>query len=173
MTPDSAPTTQLADKLAIVDILHRHCRGLDRGDAALLRACYWRDAEVDYGSYCGPAADFCELVVKALADSYQLTRHCIGNTLLTGSGGDIRCESYVDAAHLSPDGSALMQFAGRYLDRLQQRDGEWRLLYRQVVIDWCHTAAIEDERDSQAFSALAQGRNDGTDPLYPFLGGAR
>ncbi|MCB1844347.1 MAG: nuclear transport factor 2 family protein [Halioglobus sp.] len=173
MTPDSDQPTHLADRLAMIDVLHRHCRGLDRCDAALLQACYWRDAEVDYGSYRGPAAAFCELVVKALAESYQLTRHCIGNTLVARHGGDAHCESYVDAAHLLPDGSALMQFAGRYLDTLQQRDGAWRLLHRQVVIDWCHTAAIQDERDSQAFSALARGRNDGSDPLYPFLGDAR
>ncbi len=170
MTQRSDQQAQIADRLAIMDVLHQHCRGLDRGDATLLQSCYWSDAEVDYGSYRGPATAFADLVVQALASSYQLTRHCIGNTLVQRDGDTARCESYVDAAHLSLDGSAEMRFAGRYLDLLQRRDGEWRMLHRQVVVDWCHTAPIEDERDADAFSDLARGRNDTSDPLYPFLG---
>lgn len=160
---------EVADRLDIVDVLHCHCRALDRSDSGLLRACYWAEAEVDYGSYRGPADAFAELVVHALTTSYELTRHCIGNTLLNIQGNRARAESYVDAAHLLPGGELEMRFAGRYLDILEKRDGQWRLLQRQVVMDWSRTTAVSDERDSAAFRDLAKGRNDEQDPLHPFL----
>jgi hypothetical protein len=39
----------IADRLAIYDVLVRHSRGVDRGDAAVLTSAYWPDAEVAYG----------------------------------------------------------------------------------------------------------------------------
>ena len=167
---DNLDTSQIADKLAIADLLHCHCRGLDRSDSALLQSCYWPEAKVDYGSYKGPADAFADLVVQALAASYELTRHCIGNTLVSFSGNQARVESYVDAAHLLPGGEQEMRFGGRYLDLLEKRDGQWRMLHRQVVMDWSRSTSIEDERDSEAFAALAKGRNDANDPLQLFLG---
>lgn len=161
---------RLEDRAAITGILNSHCRGLDRCDANLLQSCYWPEAAVDYGSYKGPAHEFATLVVQALAGSYELTRHCIGNILVTFDGARARCESYVDAAHLLPGGEMEMRFGGRYLDLLEQRNGHWRMLNRQVVMDWSRSSSIADERDSEAFSALAKGRNDSTDPLHQFLG---
>ena len=171
MTEDTHDTGRIADRLAISDVLHRHCRALDRSDSAQLQQCYWPEAQVDYGSYRGPAGPFAELVVQALTGNYELTRHCIGNTLLAFEGDQARSESYVDAGHLLPGGDREMRFGGRYLDLLERRDGQWRLLQRQVVMDWSRTAAIDDERDSDGFRDLAKGRNGSDDPLHGFLGG--
>ena len=159
----------VADRLTIADVLHSHCRALDRSDSAQLRACYWPEAEVDYGSYRGAADAFADLVVQALTTSYELTRHRIDNTLLSIECNRARAESYVDDAHLLPGGEREMRFAGRYLDLLEKREGQWRLLHRQVVMDWSRNTAISDERDSEAFGDLAKGRNDDRDPLHPFL----
>lgn len=172
MNQGSYSPENIADRLAITDVLLKHCRGLDRGDGALIQSCYWEGAEVDYGSYKGPADAFAELVVQALAGGYELTRHCIGNTLVAIDGDRARSESYVDAAHLMHGGEQEMRFGGRYLDRLEKREGDWRLLHRQVVMDWSRTTAITDERSSEAFEALAKGRNDAGDPLHLFLGEA-
>ena len=46
---------EIADRLAIQDVLYRHCRGVDRADADLLKSAYWPEAEVAYGAYNGPA----------------------------------------------------------------------------------------------------------------------
>jgi WD40 repeat protein len=45
----------LADRLAIYDVLVRHSRGVDRGDAAVLKSAYWSNAEVAYGAFDGSA----------------------------------------------------------------------------------------------------------------------
>ena len=162
---------QQADQLAILEVLNRHCRALDRNDAQLLSDCYWPDASVDYGSFKGPAQDFAALVGPALSDAYELTRHCISNTLITFDGDSARAESYVQAGHLLHGGTAQMQFSGRYLDLLSKRDGSWCISHRQVVMDWSHTGNLTDERSSEAFAALSKGSRDGSDPLYPFLRG--
>lgn len=171
MNQDNCDAGRIVDRLAIADVLHRHSRGLDRSDAALIRGCYWPDAELDYGVYKGPAHPFADLVVGALTDSYELTRHSISNTTFAFDGEQARTESYVDANHLFPGGTQELRVGSRYLDLLEKREGKWRMLQRQVVIDWSQSSEFPDERDSDAFGAFAKGRNDGSDPLHSFLRG--
>jgi hypothetical protein len=171
-TIGSTPSAQdMADRLAIQDILSSHCRGLDRLEEPLLQSCYWPDAEVDYGSYKGPAPQFAALVVPALQDSYELTRHCLGNTSIAfdDCGNQARSECYVEAAHLLQGAREEMLFSGRYLDRLEKRDGQWKLLHRQVVIDWSRRQPVVDERGSEAFIDLARGGHGSADPSHTFL----
>ncbi len=166
-TPPSPEQT--ADRAAMIDILNLHCRGLDRLDEAALTACYWPDAEVDYGSYAGPAQDFARLVLTALKDSYQLTRHVISNTLVDLQLPRARCETYVNADHLLPTATRELCFGGRYLDLLEKRDGQWRILHRRVVIDWASMRELEDLRGSEAFAAMTRGDRGTADPLHALL----
>ncbi len=173
MTTDTGSTTtpaQLADRLAIQDVLHLHSRGLDRLDKDAIQCAYWPEAEVDYGSYKGSAHVFAELVVGALGQAYELTRHSISNTLVQLQRRmSPAVESSVHAAHLLPGAQEEMLFYGRYLDRLEKRDGQWKILHRQVVMDWSKRLPVQDERNGEAFAALAKGAHLDTDPLYPFL----
>ena len=87
-------------------------------------------------------------------------------------GDQARVETCVSAGHLLHGAAEELHFFGRYLDRLEKRDGRWKLLYRQVVMDWCKRLAVVDERDSDAFGALSKGAHANDDPLYPFIGSA-
>jgi hypothetical protein len=172
MTADAGitpPPQQLADRLAIQDVLHLHSRGLDRLDTEAIQCAYWPEAEVDYGSYKGSAQVFAELVVGALGQAYELTRHCLSNTLVTFSGNRAWSESSVSAAHLLPGAQEELLFYGRYLDKLEKRHGQWKILYRQVVMDWSKRLTVQDERNGEAFANLAKGAHLAADPLYPFL----
>jgi len=172
MTTDSGITlnaAQLADRVAIQDVLHLHCRGLDRLDKDTIQCTYWPEAEVDYGSYKGSAHVFADLVVGTLGQSYELTRHCLSNTLVDLRGNNARSESSVHAAHLLPGAQEEMLFYGRYLDRLEKRNGRWKILHRQVVMDWSKRLSVQDERSGETFAALAKGGHLADDPLYPFL----
>ena len=160
---------ELCDRQSIADNLHRHCRGLDRLDNSALQACYWPDAEVDYGGYVGPAQDFAALVVAALKASYELTRHTLSNMLIDLHACRARCETYVSADHLLPGATQEMRFGGRYLDLLEKRDDEWRLLHRRVVIDWAKISKLEDLRNSEAFAGMARGGHGSAYPLHNFL----
>lgn len=172
MTADIGTTLtaeQLADRLAIQDVLHLHSRGLDRLDKSAIQCAYWPEAEVDYGSYKGSAQVFAELVVGALGQAYELTRHCLSNTLVKFAGSSASSESSVNAGHLLPGAREELLFYGRYLDKLEKRDGQWKILHRQVVMDWSKRLPVQDERSGEAFAALAKGAHLDTDPLYPFL----
>jgi hypothetical protein len=160
---------QIADRMAIQDVLYSHSRGLDRRDSVTISAAYWPEAEVDYGSYKGHAHTFAELVVAALASQYELTRHCLGNTLIEFAGDNALSESCVQASHLLLGATEEMLFYGRYLDRLEKRGCHWKILHRQVVMDWSNRIPVCDERASEGFTALAKGSYLGADPLYTFL----
>jgi hypothetical protein len=160
---------EIADRLAIQDVLNLHCRGLDRLDSTAIQSTYWPNAEVDYGSFKGSAHQFAELVVGALGEAYALTRHSLSNTLIAFSGTTARSETSVNAGHLLQGAEEEMLFYGRYLDTLEKRAGRWKILHRQVVIDWVKRLSVQDERDSEAFAALARGAHQDSDPLYPFL----
>ncbi|MFK8050175.1 MAG: nuclear transport factor 2 family protein [Halioglobus sp.] len=160
---------ELQNQLAIQQVIFTHCRGLDRLDAATLLSCYWPDAEVDYGSFKGPADTFCNLVVEALPASYELTQHKVGNTLVDISASVARAETYVTAYHLLLGAQQEMVFSGRYLDRLEMRDDCWKILHRTVVIDWSRNHVVKDERESEAFAAMQKGGVGDKDPLPTFL----
>ncbi|NND69620.1 MAG: nuclear transport factor 2 family protein [Halioglobus sp.] len=168
--PGQVPSpAEVADRLAITEVLAWHSRGLDRLDAAALKACYWPEAEVDYGSYKGGAHVFADLVVGALGEGYALTRHGLGNPIIELHGTDARVETCVSAGHLFPGAEQDMHFYGRYLDRLEKRGAQWKILHRQVVMDWNKLLPVDDQRDSDAFKDLAKGGHHPADPLYAFL----
>ena len=135
----------------------------------LIRGAYWPEAEVDYGSYKGNAHIFAELVVGALGQQYELTRHALSNTLVEINGDSARSETCVHAGHLLIGAEEELLFYGRYLDRLEKREGQWKMIHRQVVMDWSKRHPVQDERDSEAFGDLAKGAHCDTDPLYTFL----
>ena len=159
----------IADRLAIQDILALHSRGLDRLDSQALKHCYWPEANVDYGAYKGPAHAFADIVVQVLPAQYELTRHGLGNTLIDFDGDSARTETCVSAGHLLQGAGEDLHFYGRYVDQFECRDGQWKILFRQVVMDWCKRHPVVDERQGEAFGDLAKGGHYPQDPLYPFL----
>lgn len=166
LIPDPAA---VADRLAIQDVLHMHSRGLDRLDEAAIRSAYWPDAEVDYGAFRGNAHTFAGLVVGALGQQYELTRHALGNTLVEIAGAFAYSETCVHAGHLLIGAEEELLFYGRYLDRLEKRDRRWKIIHRQVVMDWSKRHPVRDERQGEAFGDLAKGAHFDADPLYTFL----
>ncbi|WP_237443673.1 nuclear transport factor 2 family protein [Sinobacterium norvegicum] len=160
---------QIAHRQAILDTLYTHSRGLDRVDAELIKSTYWPEAVVDYGAYKGAAYPFAELIGPALSSQYELTQHVLGQTLIDLQGSMARTETYVQARHLLIAAQEELSFSGRYLDTLELRGDEWRIIQRQVVMDWSRCHAVTDQRDSEAFGQLSKGHNTADDPSYPFF----
>ena len=161
---------ELADRLAIEEVLFAHSRGIDRLDQACIEAAYWPEAEVAYGTFNGRAHDFARMVVGALRGAYELTQHRVSNALIAFAGNEARCESYVAAHHLLHGAEQEMFFSGRYLDRLEKRGDHWKMIHRRVVIDWSRMLPVVDERESPGFAGLAKGARMEADPLHAFLG---
>ena len=62
-----------------------------------------------------------------------------------------------------------LAFAGRYLDQLELRNGCWKIIHRQVVMDWSLRLDVQDERSGDAFGALAKGAGNRQDPAHALL----
>lgn len=159
---------EAASRMAILDILNTHCRGLDRCEADWIKSTYWHDAVVDYGSFKGQAHAFADIVVPVLRRQYEMTQHVLGNTLFDIQGHLAKTESYLTAHHLLLGGREDLFYSGRYLDVLECRDGIWKLRSRRVVMDWSRRLEVEDERSTGSFADLAKGTNDRTDPIHEF-----
>lgn len=162
---------EVADRLAIHDVLAQHSRGVDRADGAVLTSCYWPEAEVAYGGFNGNAHEFCEFLPGAIR-GYAQTQHCIGNVNIDLRGNDARVETYVTAFHYSandkgPDQE--MTYIGRYLDRMEKRGNVWKIIHRRVVMDWNQNAIVTAVLDGPPFDGLARGGRHPEDPLYEHL----
>ena len=165
-----ANLAEVADRLAIQEVLAQHSRGVDRADEAILKSAYWPDAEVAYGGFNGPAHEFCAMLPGAIK-RYAATQHCITNICIDLRGDEARVETYVTAYHYlaAEEGDTEMTYLGRYLDRMQKRGDVWKILHRQVVMDWNQNAPASALLEGPPFDGLARGARRPTDPLYAHL----
>ena len=133
-------TTELADRLAIAETLALYCRGIDRCDAAQLTAVFTPDARIDYGDGAKPVAQAIPALMAGLG-AMRLTQHNISNTVMRIDGERARAETNCVALHLipAPEGEVELVVGGRYLDRLEQREGRWLIAERLYVMDWNRT----------------------------------
>ena len=67
---------------------------------------------------------------------------------------------------------AQLSFAGRYIDRFEKRDGEWRIAKRMVVYDWIRHLGSPEGTEAQRFGPrVPQGAPFPQDPVYALLRG--
>jgi len=163
---------EMADRMAVYDVLTQHSRGVDRADEEILKSCYWPDAEVNYGTFVGKAHEFCEMLPHGIKN-FRLTQHCISNVAIQFRGPEASVETYVTALHFGvADVEPLseMTYIGRYLDKMQKRDDTWKILHRTVLMDWNQTVPTTAIWDGPLFGALkVRGTHHKDDPLYAFL----
>lgn len=129
--------TSLLDKEEIRAIPHRFARGLDRCDRSLIESCFHEDGYDDHGFFKGSAPEFCDWVMEELK-KYDASQHIISTQNVELDGSSAVCESYFLAFHLvpTPDGTKEVIAAGRYVDAMQKRDGEWKISHRTCIFDW-------------------------------------
>ena len=156
---------RLLDEAAIGRVLAQYCRGVDRGDEALIRDAYWEDATDEHGTYKGSGHKFAGFVVKALNAHALATQHTMQQTTVDFRDTTAYVESYVLARHkVRREGQLTLEtFGGRYVDRFEKRGGEWRIAHRQVIHDWSKIEPIAAEYPSESFE---HGRRDASDASY-------
>jgi hypothetical protein len=129
--------TYLVDREKIRDCLARVARGEDRRDADLISGAYWPDATDDHGISAGTLEEYLAWVVPG-APSIPDTMHTLGQSLIEVNGDEAVVETHVTAYHRIDNGSQETDvvIGGRYLDRLEKRNGEWRIVHRTMLYDW-------------------------------------
>lgn len=136
---------ELADKQAITDLVARYMRGLDRLDKELLRSTFHDDATTDYGFFTGGPDDFVNMAYGALQD-HLANHHMIGQVLIDLEGDIAFGEVYFQAFHrIVTNGEERDLFiAGRYVDRYEKRNGNWKIAFRSEVNDWSRNDPATD-----------------------------
>ena len=156
-----------ADKQEIKEVIFQFARAIDRSDKDLIADCFHPDGTDDHGVFKGTASEFCEWVMGQLA-AFERTQHIIANTIITLDGDKAASEAYFMAHHLreTPEGRLEIIAAGRYLDRLERRDGKWRIAHRHAVFDWNR---VDQAKDAPPNDQLAWGQRGNGDPSYAHL----
>lgn len=178
----SAELQRLIDKDQIRDAMMRYARGCDRREWDLARAAFFDDATDHHGDFKGPIDDFFAWIKPQHAQVAKST-HFLGNMLIEFASDTVAAvETYFIAnLELGPeaaghrkqfvsDGSAenpgriQLEVVGRYVDRFEKRDGEWRIAKRQVVFDLQQSQPLNGNVDDNPNWAL--GRRDEDDPVF-------
>jgi hypothetical protein len=168
-TDTDAAIRALLDKQAIRDVMMRYCRGVDRLDADLISSAYHPDAYDDHcgeeftGETVGPG------IARWMGETMEMTSHQITNQTVALDGDFAGCESYYTETHILKAGDgprAKGVVVGRYVDRLERRDGEWRIIHRRVVMESGSDLPI-DEYSERTVEKL--WTTDRSDPSYDVL----
>ena len=140
-----ASLSELKARAAIGDVLVRYCHALDRGDEAMLRSCFHDGSLHDHGEFVGSSTDFCTFAIDVLKNCVA-THHHLGNIWISVAGVSAEVQSYYVAYHRVPEQGEMpfpralpnedLFIAGRYIDRFECRNGEWRIVQRRGTIDW-------------------------------------
>lgn len=141
----------LKDRQDILDCIVREARGRDRHDAELTASCYWPDGQDEHGPVPYSLADYPELANVGHAAAFAGNAHNITNHSCEIDGDTAYAESYVVGGLLSLDGTTCKIAMGRYVDQLERRNGEWRILLRRSIIDmvaegdasWLHSGPVK------------------------------
>ena len=128
----------IADRMAISDVIHRYCRAMDRIDVELGHSVWHADGKADYGAiYRGGGRGFVDWMCGVHRSMLALS-HRVTNLLITLDGDRAGSESCVIATLRRMDGNRLLQTTawGRYLDRWSRREGRWAIDHRTYVHDF-------------------------------------
>jgi SnoaL-like domain len=170
----------VADREAIRDVIAAYTHALDRRRWDMMAQLFHDDAQFAFGTLVGNWRSFVEQA-KAVIEPCLATQHLLGQTLI-GFDSDVlaHSETYMTAMHTIPPGHPLVEvfpdkgkiysavIAGRYVDRFEKRDGEWRLAQRTGLYDWREFREV-DGVDLASLPTDACGFHDDRDPSTPVV----
>lgn len=149
---------ELLDKQAITEVLLNYAHAVDHRDESRLRSVFHPDSEHNHG-FVGPSSDprrtpsvekprdFVAFAFNYLK-GFVNTHHQLGTPLIELHGNLARSVCYFTATHrmrakgdpLAPEAAQNVEMeitvGGRYTDRLEKRDGVWKIINRTGTTDW-------------------------------------
>ncbi|HAN27867.1 MAG TPA: nuclear transport factor 2 family protein [Haliea salexigens] len=140
-------TLELADKLAIHELLSRAAYALDERDLEMLAASFALDARFSMriagGELAGPfhsREGIMDLMTGAMAQQTDKRRHVVSNIFFPDEPhDDSEGEGIPVISNLTlfatEDGAIALLSAGVYHDRVVQREGRWELVSRHLELD--------------------------------------
>jgi hypothetical protein len=177
--PNDRAIQELIDRQAIHDCLMTYSRAVDRLDRELLLSVYHPDAGDDHGVFVGNREEFADWVISMHTRMHLSQQHCQFNSTCDLQGDTAHTETYYMFVGMNRKGTPLAISGGRYIDRLEKRNGRWAIAARVCVRDWAPLAEIPDTLDQSSMTVVpldeatkalmragAQPARDRTDPSY-------
>jgi len=125
----------LLDKQDILDCLTRFSRGMDRFDRGLFLSAFHDDATIAAGPFVGSPTELYDWAAPMHEQGQAATHHNLLNVTYDIQGDVAHTETYYLFVGRNRDDSNWIA-GGRYIDRLERRDGEWRISLRTNAIEW-------------------------------------
>jgi hypothetical protein len=125
----------LLHRQEILDCLTRFSRGMDRFDRALFLSAFHADAVIAAGDFVGGPTDLYDWASKLHEQAQSATHHNLLNHSCDIDGDVAHAETYYLFVGRNRDESNWMA-GGRYIDRLERREGAWRIALRTNAIEW-------------------------------------
>jgi hypothetical protein len=136
LTPQALAKLQyLADRQEILDCLTRPLRAIDRFDKDLFLSAFHADALIDSGGYLNSAAQVYDGAAAFHEAGQSSTIHNLLNHTCEIEGDTAHTETYLLYTGVNHDNTNWMA-GGRYLDRLDRREGAWKIAFRYTLIAW-------------------------------------
>lgn len=126
---------RLLDRQEILDCQVRFSRGMDRFDRELFLSAFHDDAIIAAGDYVGGPQDLYDWASKLHEEGQIATHHNLLNHTCDIQGDVAHTETYYLFVGRNRDETNWMA-GGRYIDRLERRDGAWRIAIRTNAIEW-------------------------------------
>jgi hypothetical protein len=158
-----AAVQRLLDREAIVECTLRYTRGVDRLDEELVRSAFHEDARAYHHSEPFSPDELVDWYWPRQPER-EASQHYLTNHTIEINGDTAHGECYFLAVMKLRTSDEIRTIGGRYVDRFERRDGEWRIAVRLVVSEWhaVGTAAI----DSEVLARGARGSRSREDPSY-------
>ena len=119
----------------ILDCLTRFSRGMDRFDRELFLSAFHADATIAAGDFVGGPADLYAWASAMHEQGQIATNHNLLNHTCDIAGDTAHTETYYLFVGRNRDDTNWIA-GGRYLDRVERREGAWRIALRTNAIEW-------------------------------------
>ena len=121
----------------IREVLNNYARGCDERNWALFERVFVEDVAFNYGGEYDATGR--HKLVKLIQNSLGgcgPTQHLLGNFSIEVNGDSANCHCYVRAFHVGRGSKRgqLYEVWGEYRDRLQYREGAWKIVERYFAI---------------------------------------
>lgn len=126
---------ELLERQQVVDCIHRYTRGVDRLDEDLILSAFHPDAIDYHGEFVGSPPEFIAWLWPRHRNRVG-TQHYVTNHTFDFDGDTAHVETYFLVPIRRSDSDRIEFSSGRYVDRFDKRDGEWKIARRVVITEW-------------------------------------
>lgn len=157
----------LADRQEILDCLTRGSRGNDRFDAQWIGGAYHEDGVHELGREQISGSQYGEHANHAHRAMSEANLHNVTMHSCEIDGDVAHAESYVIGLFLDNGCETSRMLAGRYIDRLERRDGRWAIALRRCTVEIAMEGSARLPNGARLpGSGYLKGSRNRSDPAY-------